>query len=164
MKKYLYNPKSGAPIKNWYDGSNRWSLGVDEVKAFPLDVAEKLAGVYGFLQVLDEDTAERRLEAIPEPAVVEVAPTGELVPKSEEKLEVEKKIVEVKKEEVKELIKKVKKATEAKPSNPAYEDWSRGELISECHKRNIEIKGLGKSVISSKRIISLLENDDAQKE
>ena len=163
MKVYLYNPKNGAPIKNWFDGSNRWSLDIDEVKAFPPSVADSLSGVFGFLQRLDENTAERMLE-IPEPTVVEVAPTGELVPKSEEKLEKEKEVIKVKKAEAKELISKIKKAPEAKPSNPGYEDWSRGELISECHKRNIEIKGLGKSVISAKRIIALLENDDAQKE
>ena len=165
MKIYLYNPSSGAPIKNWYDGSSRWSLEVDEVKAFPSAVADKLCEIYGFLQRVSEQESEQKLAELEakEPAVVKVAPTGELVPKTEAELVVEKKEIEEKKSVIKKLAAKVKKAPEAEPSNPPYIEWSRGELISEAHKRKVEIKGIGSSRVSKEQIIALLENADKQK-
>jgi len=165
MKQYVYNPSSGSPVKNWYDGSSRWSLDKDEVKAFPPNVAEKLVEIYGFLQLVSEEEAESKLAQLENsaPSRVKVAPTGELVPKSEDEIKADEDIVKVKKESVKKLVKKVKAAKDAEPENPPYDEWSRGELIAEAHKRKVEIKGLGKNPVSKEQIIMLLENDDASK-
>jgi len=161
---YLYNPKNGAPIKNWNDGQNRWTLDVDEVKAFPEKAAELLSGVYGFLRKLTEDEAETMLEIaqskkVEQNKVVE----GIIVSKTNEEIAVEEEVIKKAEKEAKEIVAKIKKAPEAEPSKPKYEELNRGDLISECHKRKIEIKGLGRSYVSKEHIIQLLENDDASK-
>lgn len=163
MKIYLYNPSNGAPIKNWHDGSSRWSLDVDEVKAFPEHVATKLAEIFGFLQRLNEGEAEAKLAQLEQetPSQVKVGPLGNLIPKEEIEIAKDEEEIKEKKTKAKKIVEKVKKAKDAEPENPPYEDWSRGELIAEAHKRKIEIKGLGKGKITKEQIISLLENADA---
>lgn len=161
MKKYLFNPPHGAPIKNWYDGSERWTLEVDEVKGFPLSVADKMKEIFGFLQEVSEEVLEAYLSKL-QVSKVKVEGT-EIVPKTEDEIAKEEAEVEVKKEEVKKIKAKVKKAKDAKPEEVNYETWSRGEVFAEVVKRKIEIKGLGKNRISKENLISMLKNDDASK-
>jgi hypothetical protein len=165
MKIYLENPSNGAPIKNWYDGHNYWSLEVGEVMAFPESVGQALRHTYGFLREVSLEEFElqlSKLESIQIPKV-KVNESGQLVPKDEEEVAKEKEELEVKKEEVKKAKGKVSKANDAKPSKPSYQDLPRGALIAECNKRGVEIKGFGRGVVSKQRIIELLENDDKQK-
>ena len=161
MKVFLFNPSNGAPIKNWYDGSNRWSLDVDEVKSFPSATADKLVEIYGFLQRLSEGEAETKLAKVEDekPAQVKVGPLGNLVPKAPEELAQDEEETKEKKVKAKKLVEKVKKAKDAEPENPPYEEWSRGELITEAHKLKIEIKGLGKSKITKEQLVNLLNNE-----
>lgn len=164
-KIYIYNPPTGSPIKNWYDGSSRWSLDVDEAKSFPESVANNLASTYGFLEVINESEVDSLVARLEEKKVskLKATPDGEIVPKEEEEVAKEEVELEEKKKTTKKLVARVKKAEVAKPEKPGYDELSRGDLISECHKRKVEIKGLGKSYISKKQIIMLLENDDASK-
>lgn len=161
MKVFLLNPTNGAPVKNWYDGSNRWSLDVGEVKAFPPAVADKLTEIFGFLQKLSEGEAEAKLAQVEqeEPSQVKVGPLGNLVPKTPLEIAQDEEVLKEKKVAVKKMVEKVKKAKDAEPENPPFEEWSRGELIAEAHKRKIEIKGLGKGKVTKEQIISLLENE-----
>ena len=136
---------------------------MNEVKAFSPAVADKLVEIFGFLQKVSEQESEQLLAKLDvEPVAVKVAPTGELVPKTEEELAGEKAEIEEKKTAVKKLTAKIKKAPEAEPENPPYKEWSRGELISEAHKRKVEIKGFGKGYVSKEQIIQLLENNDKE--
>src|SRR3990167_8374969 len=161
MKVFLLNPTNGAAVKNWYDGSNRWSLNVGEVKAFPPAVADKLTEIFGFLQKLSEGEAEAKLAQVEqeEPSQVKVGPLGNLVPKTPLEIAQDEEVLKEKKVAVKKMVEKVKKAKDAEPENPPFEEWSRGELIAEAHKRKIEIKGLGKGKVSTEHIISLLKNE-----
>lgn len=164
MKVFLHNPTNGAPIKNWYDGSERWSLDVGEVKAFPTKAAEALSAVFGFLRVVSEEEYELMLARLEEkeknPPKVKVDASGDLVPKADAEVaaEVEKTKKEI--DTVKKVLAKVKKAPDAKGENPPYSEWSRGEVFAEVGKRGLEIKGLGKSRISKEQLINILENDD----
>ena len=161
MKIFLFNPTNGAPVKNWYDGSNRWSLDIGEVKSFPPAVADKLAETFGFLQRLSEGDAEAKLAQAEqeEPSQVKVGPLGNLIPKTPTEIAQDEEAVKEKKVSAKKIIEKIKKAKDAEPENPPFEEWSRGELIAEAHKRKIEIKGLGKGKVSTEHIISLLKNE-----
>ena len=161
MKIFLFNPTNGAPVKNWYDGSNRWSLDIGEVKSFPPAVADKLAETFGFLQRLSEGDAEAKLAQAEqeEPSQVKVGPLGNLIPKTPTEIAQDEEVVKEKKVSAKKIIEKIKKAKDAEPENPPFEEWSRGELIAEAHKRKIEIKGLGKGKVSTEHIISLLKNE-----
>lgn len=162
MKKYLYNPIHGAPIKGWYDGNERWSLEVDEVKSFPERVADKLKETYGFLQEVSEEFLEANLAKLSVVSKVKVE-GGEVVPKTEEEVAKDEEVAEEKKEKVKKVKTKLAKAKDASPDVVAYEDMNRGEVFAEVVKRNIEIKGLGKNRITKEQLISLLKNDDAIK-
>lgn len=167
MKKYLYNPKSGSSIKNWYDGTNYWNLEVDEVAAFPEGTGEKLQRTYGFLQELSPEEFEVQLAKLEkvEPVKIKVDADGSLQPKSEEEMEEDKKSLEVKKEKVKALKKKVKEAKDAEPAKPKYWELSRGALINEINKREIEVKGLNKKGVNvtKEQLINYLENYDKNK-
>ena len=163
MKKYLFNPDNGAPIKNWFDGTNFWNLNVGEVLAFSEQAANGLLKTYGFLQELSSEEFEVQLAKLDtEPAKIKVDSDGSLQPKTEEEVKIEKEVLEVKKEKVKKLKKKVKEAKDAEPAKPEYWELPRGALINEVNKRGIEIKGLQtKGVhISKEQLISYLENDD----
>lgn len=166
-KIYLYNPESGAPIKNWYDGSNFWKLAVGECAAFPVDVAARLRATYGFLQELSSEEFEIRLGKLEkeEPAKIKVSPEGTLEPKSNEEIAGEKEVIEAKKKEIKTLKEKVTKAKDAEPAKGEYWELPRGALINELKKREIEVKGLGKKgiTVSKEQLINLLESDDASK-
>src|SRR3990167_11315562 len=161
MKIFLFNPTNGAPVKNWYDGSNRWSLDIGEVKSFPPAVADKPAETFGFLQRLSEGDAEAKSAQAEqeEPSQVKVGPLGNLIPKTPTEIAQDEEVVKEKKVSAKKIIEKIKKAKDAEPENPPFEEWSRGELIAEAHKRKIEIKGLGKGKVSTEHIISLLKNE-----
>lgn len=167
MKIYLYNPENGAPIKNWYDGTNYWKLGIGEVAVFPEAVGYKLKQTYGFLRELNLEEFEAQLAKLEksEPAKIKVDSDGTLQPKTEEEMVVEKKEVEIKKEAVKSLKKKAKEAKDAEPSYPDYWELNRGSLVNEINKRGIEVKGLNtKGVyVTKEQLISYLENDDKQK-
>lgn len=167
MKQYLYNPDSGAPIKNWYDGHNFWNLAVGEVAAFNERTAQMLKETYGFLQVISLDEFEARIAKLDKEEVPTVRPNadGQIVPKSEEELNADKEALEAKKKEAKKLKAKVKEAKDAEPATPAYWEMSRGALIVEVSKREIDVKGLGKkgSYISKEQLINYLESDDASK-
>ena len=162
-KVYLANPDNGAPIKNWWDGSNRWSLGVGEVKAFPVEAARHLLAVFGFLQEVSVEEFETRIAALDRVEVpkIKVSPEGGLVPKPEVEVQAEVEVLETKKATLKKEKKKVEAAEDAEPEKPDYWELSRGDLINECQKRGIEIKGLGKKGVSVTKefIINLLEND-----
>lgn len=164
-KKYLYNPKNGSPIKNWYDGTNYWNLEVGEVVAFPKDSGERLLKVYGFLQELSPEEFEIQLAKLEkaEPVKVKVAFDGSLQPKSEEELESDKKELNAKKEQVRELKKKVKGAKDAEPAKPAYWELSRGSLLNEINKRGIELKTAKGVYITKDQLINYLENYDSTK-
>ena len=167
MKTYIYNPESGAPVKNWFDGHSYWSLEVGEVAAFPERSAEMLKDTYGFLQVISLEEFEARLAKLDKEEVSTVRPNadGQIVPKSEAELEADKKALEAKKKEAKALKSKVEKAKDAEPAQPAYWEMPRGALIAEVAKREIDVKGLGKkgSYISKEQLINYLESDDASK-
>ena len=164
MKTHIYNPANGAPIKNWWDGTSRWNLGVDEVAGFPQDVGKRLLETYQFLVEVSVDEFESRLAKLEkeEPTKIKVNPEGQLVPKSEEEVEAEREVIEKKKESVKAAKEKVKKAKDAEPATPNYWELPRGDLIAECDRRNIEVKGLGKKgvYVTKEQLINLLENDD----
>ena len=166
-KIYLHNPDNGAKIKNWYDGSNFWSLDVGEVAAFPKGAGEDLARTYGFLRKISLEDFEAELTKLDktEPTKIKVASDGSLQPKSKEEIDAEKEVLETKKEEVKKLSKKIKEAKDAEPAKPHYYELPRGALINECNKRGIEVKGLNtKGVhVTKDQLINYLENDDAQK-
>ena len=163
-KVFLYNPQNGSPIKNWYDGSERWSLEIDEVKGFPTQTANALRGVFGFLQEVSEQDSEALLLRLEEkeknPTTVRLDGSGDFVPKPESEIKAELEEIKKKKEVVKKVLAKVKKAPEAKPENPSYDEMNRGEVFAECVKRGIEIKGLGKSRVSKEQLVALLINDD----
>ena len=166
MKKYLYNPNNGAPIKNWFDGSSHWNLDVGEVLAFPKDAGERLLRTYGFLQELSPEEFEVQLAKLEktEPAKIKVDSDCSLKPKSEEEVEAEKESLEAKKEEVKKLKKKVKEAKDAEPAKPHYYELPRGALINEINKRGIEVPGLGKKSVNvtKDQLINYLENNDKE--
>src|SRR3990167_9302964 len=106
MKIYLYNPESGAPIKNWSDGSNFWKLGIGEVAGFPEATAKMLKATYGFLQEVSQEDFEAQLAKFEkeEPTKIKVDSDGALVPKTDEDIEGEKEAIEIKKK----MIKKTK--------------------------------------------------------
>ena len=163
-KQYLYNPESGAPIKNWYDGHNFWNLAVGEVAAFPEKSAQMLQEVYGFLQTISLDEFEAKLVKLDKEEVPTVRPNadGQIVPKDEDELKVDKEVLANKKKEAKALKAKVEKAKDAEPATPNYWELPRGALINEINKRGIEVQGLNKkgSHISKESLINYLENDD----
>lgn len=160
MDKFLYNPTK-AEIKNWFDGVNRWSLGPDEVKAFPEEVAHKLVSVYQFLVMLTEAEVDARLAALEAEKVVDVKVEGDkIVPKSEDEVKADKEKLETKKKVAKTLKTKVSKASKAEPDKVDYHSLSRGDLIALAHSRGVEIKGLGNVSITKEQVIQLLENDD----
>ena len=162
-KTYLYNPDSGAPIKNWWNGHNFWSLGVDEVAAFPEDVGSALKHTYGFLQEVSPEEFELKLAKLEreEPSKLKVGPAG-LEEKHPEEVEEEKKVIEKKKVEAKKLKVKLDKAKDAEPSKPEYWERPRGSLLAEVSNRGIQAKVLDdkKSYVSKETLIQLLENDD----
>lgn len=163
-KTYLHNPESGAPIKNWYDGTNFWSLGIGEVAAFPERAAHMLKETYGFLQVLSLDEFEAQLAKLDKEEVATVKPNadGQIVPKSDDELSVDKEVLVKKKKEAKILKAKIEKAKDAEPVKPEYWEMSRGALINEINRREIEVQGLGKkgSYISKESLINYLESND----
>ena len=65
----------------------------------------------------------------------------------------------------KEMKSKIEDAKEASEVHPEYWELSRGDLINETKRREIEVKGLNKkgSYISKEQLIQYLENDDASK-
>ena len=162
MKVYLLNPESGAPIKNWWDGNDRWSLDVGEVKAFPEGAAEKLRNVYAFLQVVSLEEYEARLAKLESQSVakIKVSDEGQLVPKTDEEIEAEKALIAGKKEKIVKEKKMVASAEDAKPDKPNFWELSRGDLINECNKLGIDVKGLGKKgvKVTKEALINLLEN------
>ena len=164
MKKYLYNPEDGSVIKNWWDGNSHWSLDVGECAMFPERVGLALKETYGFLQEIDPEEFELRLNKLEKEEVPKVKPNadGQLVPKDEEEVEEDEKVLETKKETAKKVKEKVDKAKDAEPQSPGYWELTRGALIAECNKREIDIKGLhNKGVyISKEQLINLLESDD----
>lgn len=166
MKKYLYNPENGSKIKGFYDGSNHWSLEVGECKAFPEAIGERLKRTYGFLREVSFEEAELMLAKLEkeEPTKIKVDSDGKFVPKTEEDLAEDKKVLESKKEEVKKVKKLAKEAEEAKPDSLDYWEMSRGALLVEANKRGVEVRGIGKKkvYVSKEQIINLLENDDAK--
>ena len=163
MKIYLYNPDSGAPIKNWWDGHNFWSLDVGEVKAFSEGAGQALRHTYGFLQEVSPEEFELKLAKLEreEPSEIKVGPTG-LEQKKPDEIEEEKKEIEKKKTEAKKLKSKLDKAKDAEPEQPHYYERPRGSLLAEVKKRGIEAKVLEdkKSYVTKDTLIQLLENDD----
>ena len=160
---YLYNPDSGAPIKNWWDGHNYWNLAIGEVAGFPEATAGLLKKTYGFLVEVSVEEFEARLERLEKhvPLKVKVGDEGGLVPKSEDEIEEEKTKLEEEKKTIKKAKEKVMAAKEAEPATPDLWELSRGDLINECNRRNIEVKGLGKKGIrvTKEQLINLLENE-----
>ena len=167
MKVYLYNPESGAPIKNWNDGTNRWSLAVGETKAFPLEAGNGLKETYGFLQVVSEQEFDNALDALDKKklAKIKVDEDGSLVPKEEEELKEEQERTETKKKNLRSLKAKIKDAEDAEPEKPTYWELPRGDLINEVRKRELDVKGLNKkgSFVSKEQLIAYLEQDDQNK-
>ena len=163
MKIYLHNPDSGAPIKNWWDGHNFWSLDVGEVKAFSEGAGSGLKRTYGFLQEVSPEEFELKLAKLEreEPSKLKVGPEG-LTEKHPEEIEEEKKVIEKKKVEAKKLKAKLDKAKDAEPEQPHYYERPRGSLLAEVKKRGIEAKVLEdkKNYVSKDTLIQLLENDD----
>jgi hypothetical protein len=165
-KIYLYNPPDGAPIKNAYDGSERWSLDVGEAKAFPEKAGNYLKNTFEFLQEQAPDDAVAEVKRLEAQVVSEVKAkedgTG-LEPKSPEEKAKDEEKLEEKKEVAKKKAEKIKAAPEAEPENPSYHELKRGELITLCAEREIELKGYGKRNIKKEELIQLLENDDKNK-
>lgn len=163
MKRYLLNSEKGAPIKNWYDGSNHWSLDVGEVKAFPEAAADLLVNVYAFLQEVSVEEYEAQLAKLDKvvPMKVKVGDEGGFVPKNENEIKEEKEELEVKKTNVKKAKKKVEEAKDAEPEKPSLWEMTRGALIALAGKKNVEIKGLGKKgvKVTKEQIINLLEDE-----
>lgn len=167
MKVFLYNPDNGSPIKNWYDGNNFWSLPVGECAAFPERAGAMLKATYGFLQNLNPEEFELRLGQLEKEEVdkVKVGPEGGLIPKVEDEMALDKKVLEKKKVKARKTKKALDKAKDAEPEMPNYYKLSRGALIVELQKRKVEIRGLNtKGVwVNKDSLINLLENDDASK-
>ena len=161
-KVYLYNPEDGAPIKNWWDGSDRWNLDVGEVKAFPERAAELLTDVYAFLQKVSLEEYEEKIAKLEneETPKIKVGAEGGFVPKSSQELDQDEASKEKKKAKLKKEKDKVVAAKDAEPENPNLWELSRGDLINECTRKGIEIKGLGKKGVrvTKEQIINLLEN------
>ncbi len=166
-KTYIYNPTDGAPITNWYDGHSYWSIAVDEVKNLPPDVAKRLKATYGFLVEITQEEAESMLarveETIKSPAPNKVV-GGEIVVKTEDEIVQEIAAAQTKKGFLKKLLAKIKKSSEdeSKPAQPKYEDLSRGLLLSEAIKRNLDLKAFGKTKITKEQVISMLRNNDIE--
>lgn len=164
-KVYLYNPENGAPIKNWWDGHNFWTLGVDEVAAFPEDAGNRLKMTYGFLQEVSPEDFELKLAKLnrAEPSNIKVGPNG-LTEKSAEEIEEEKKAIEKEKAVAKKLKVKLDKAKDAEPEKPEYWERPRGSLMAEVKNRGIEAKVLEdkKNYVSKETLIQLLENNDKE--
>ena len=160
MKIYLYNPDSGAPVKNWWDGHNYWSLAVGEVAIFPEAAGRLLKTTYAFLVEVSIEEYEAKLTQLEkaEPKKIKVAPSGEIVPKEADELVADQVILDQEKAATKKVKEKVAKAKEAEPVDPEYWELSRGDLINECHRRAIEIKAPSK--VTKESLINLLENDD----
>ena len=164
-KIYLYNPESGASIKNWWDGHNFWTLGVDEVAVFPEATGNMLKLTYGFLQEVSPEDFELKLAKLEreEPAKIKAGPEG-LTEKLPEEIEEEKKVLNKKKTEAKKLKVKLDKAKNAEPEKPEYWERPRGSLMAEVLKRSIQAKVLEdkKNFVSKETLIQLLENNDKE--
>lgn len=165
MKIYLYNPENGAPIKNWWDGHNFWTLDVDEVVAFPEAAGNMLKSTYGFLQEVSPEEFELKLAKLErtEPTKIKVGPEG-LTEKLPEEIEEEKKVLDKEKSKAKKLKAKLDKAKDAEPQSPDYWERPRGSLMAEVLKRGIQAKVLEdkKNYVSKETLIQLLENNDKE--
>ena len=137
---------------------------VGEVRAFPVDAGTRLKEVYGFLQEISLEEYESKITALEKEEVpkIKVDSEGKLVPKSSDELKADEG---TRKEKISKLEKEkdlAENAEDAEPEKPGYWELSRGDLINECNKRSIDVKGLGKKgvYVSKEQLINLLENDD----
>ena len=164
-KIYLYNPDNGASIKKWYDGTNFWKLGVGEIAAFPEKAGQLLKHTYAFLQEVspeDFDTYLAKLEK-QEVAKVVVDANGQAQAKPVEVVEAEEVALKEKVKVAKKIKTKLKDAKDAEPDKLGYWEMSRGALLNEIDKRDIEVKVAKGVYVGKEQLISLLENDDNSK-